>query len=90
MLTAMPPRVSRRLLLALVFAAAGLVNLVANACWLRTGDIHRPNLHVAMRGGWPGFWFTTVLFGMMLIAGVVMLALEWRARLQASSRSSNE
>ena len=75
---------SRRLILALILTGVGIVNLAANACWLRTGDIHRPNAHIVMRGGWPGFWFTTILFGAALIAGLTLLALEWRR----GSRSS--
>lgn len=72
--------VSRRLVAGLVLVGVSLVNLVANAYWLRTGDIHRPNFHAVMRGGWAGFWMTTVVFAILLVAGVVLLALEWRVR----------
>jgi uncharacterized membrane protein len=57
-----------------------LINLIANACWLQTGDIHRPDYHVGMRGGWTGFWITTVVFSGLLIVGLALLLAEWRAR----------
>lgn len=71
---------SRRLVAGLVFVGVGVINLAANGWWLRTGDIHRPNLHAVMRGGWTGFWITTILFTVLLFVGVVLLVLEWRAR----------
>ena len=76
----MDSSVSRRLVAGLVFVAVGLINLVANGYWLRTGDIHRPNFHAVMRGGWTGFWMTTVLFAVLFVVGLVLLMLEWRAR----------
>jgi uncharacterized membrane protein len=63
-----------------MFVVVGLINLTANSCWLRTGDIHRPKYHVGMRGGWTGFWITTVLFSSMLLVGLALLVLEWRVR----------
>jgi uncharacterized membrane protein len=62
-----------------MFVVVSLINLAANSCWLRTGDIHRSNYHVGMRGGWTGFWITTVLFSGMLIVGLAFLVIEWRA-----------
>ena len=70
-----------------VFVVVGLINLVANSCWLYTGDIHRPNFHVGMRGGWTGFWITTVLFSGVLIAGLVLLRAEWRARQRSKQQA---
>jgi uncharacterized membrane protein len=70
-----------------MFVVVGLINLTANSCWLRTGDIHRPNYHVGMRGGWTGFWITTVLFSGMLAAGLALLVVDWRVR-RRSARGS--
>jgi uncharacterized membrane protein len=50
------------------------------SCWLRTRDVHRPNHHFGMRGGWSGFWITTVLFSGLLVVGIVLLLAEWRTR----------
>jgi hypothetical protein len=72
--------VSRRLIAGLVFVGVGMINLVANGYWLRTGDIHHPNYHAVMRGGWTGFWMTTVFFAVLLVVGAILLALEWRER----------
>jgi uncharacterized membrane protein len=71
---------SPRGFIGLVFVIVSLINLTANSCWLRMGDIHRPNYHVGMRGGWTGFWITTVLFSGMLVVGLVLMVLEWHAR----------
>jgi hypothetical protein len=56
-----------------VFIVVGIANLVANLLWFHTGDIHRPQLHVVMRGGWFSFWFTTVMGCGFLIAGIVLV-----------------
>lgn len=77
----MPPdRRARRLTLGLVLTGVAVLNLAANAWWLRTGDVHRPNFHAVMRGGWTGFWITTVLFSAALVAGLVLLVREWTGR----------
>ena len=72
--------ISRRLLLGLILTGLSVLNLVANGYWLRTGDVHRPNFHSVMRGGWTGFWVTTVLYTVLLLLGVVLVGLEWRRR----------
>ena len=56
-----------------VFAFVALVNLTANMCWLRSGDIHKPQLHIVMRGGWNGFWFTTMLACIFGVLGLYLL-----------------
>ena len=62
-----------------IFVLVGLINLGPTVCWLERGDIHRPNFHAGMRGGWTGFWITTVLFSGILAVGLACLVLEWRA-----------
>jgi uncharacterized membrane protein len=71
---------SARGFIGLVFVLISLINLAANSCWLRSGDLHRPNHHFGMRGGWTGFWITTVLFSGLLVVGIVLLLAEWRTR----------
>jgi hypothetical protein len=71
---------SRRLSGALILVGVSVINLVANLSWLQTGDVHRANFHAVMRGGLPGLWMTTVLFGALLLVGLGLLVLEWRER----------
>jgi uncharacterized membrane protein len=81
--------VPRRLVIGFVFVGISLINLVVNLHWLGTGDIHRPNFHSVMRGGWTGFWITTLLYSGLLVIGVVFLFLERRRRRDAQvSRNS--
>jgi len=80
---------SRRLVIGMVFVGVSVLNLVANASWLRTGDVYRPTYRAVMLGGWTGFWITTVLFSALLVVGVVLLALEWRDRTRADARASD-
>jgi len=51
----------------------GLVVLIGSYSWLHTGDIHRPGMHFVMRGGWLGFWFTTVMGALCLAVGALLL-----------------
>jgi uncharacterized membrane protein len=81
--------VSPRLIAGVVLVFVGLINLTANSCWLRTGDIHRPNYHTGMRGGWTGFWITTLLFSGLLVVGFALLVVEWRARRRSEPRSGS-
>jgi hypothetical protein len=67
---------SSRLAAGVVFVALGAINLAANAWWLRTGDVPEPGVFAMMRGGWAGFWFTTICFSGVLAAGLVLVALE--------------
>lgn len=76
----MAARFPPRSFVGVVFVLVSLFNLGANACWLHTGDIHQPNFHVGMRGGWTGFWVTTVMFSTLLLVGVALLIVEWRSR----------
>jgi hypothetical protein len=85
----MASSVSRRLVAGLVLVGISLINLAASGYWLRTGDIHRPNFHGVMRGGWTGFWMTTVLFSGLLMVGVALLVLEWRAKHRPPARISS-
>lgn len=50
-----------------------LINLAANLSWLKTGDIHQLQLHITMRGGWVGFWVTTVLFVVVGFIGFYLI-----------------
>jgi uncharacterized membrane protein len=81
--------VSRRFVAGLVFVGVSLINLAANASWLRTGDVHRPNFHAVMRGGWTGFWMTTLFFAGLLVLGVVLLVFEWRGRRRTQLRGGS-
>lgn len=65
------PGLSRKLF-AGVLIAIGLLNIIANLSWLASGDIHRPQMHVVMRGGWYGFWFSTILFSTLFIIGTLL------------------
>ena len=58
------------------FIFVGLLNLVINLAWIRGGD--RPNFY--MRGGIQGFWVTTVMGAIFVIAGTTMLFLARRKR----------
>jgi hypothetical protein len=53
--------------------SCGAFLVAMNLSWLRTGDIHRPGYHMVMRGGWFGFWFTTVAAVTVIAAGVVLV-----------------
>jgi uncharacterized membrane protein len=72
-----------------VFVGVSLINLAANGYWLHTGDVHRPNFHAVMRGGWTGFWMTTLLFSGLLVAGLILLVFEWLARRRGRMRSGS-
>jgi hypothetical protein len=69
---------SKRLRTAFVLLLVGVPNLFANACWLRTGDVHEPNWHAVMRGGWPAFWVITIGSLVAVIWASVLLLREWR------------
>jgi len=71
---------NRRFRVGCVPVLVGIPNLAANTLWLQAGDIHRPNHHVVMRGGWPGFWIVSILAVSVLVAGIWLLILEWRAK----------
>jgi len=64
---------SARKIIGAIFFLVSLINLTANLSWLRTGDIHKSQFHFTMRGGWEGFWFTTVLAGFLGAAGLYLL-----------------
>ena len=53
----------------------GMVGLLSNGLWLWTGDIHRRQLHIVMRGGWAGCWLTTCLDVVIAMVGVFFLML---------------
>ena len=81
--------VSRRLTAGLILVGISLLNLAANTYWLYTGDVHRPNWHSVMRGGWRGFWVTTVLFSGLFVFGATLLTFEWRAKRRARVRGGS-
>jgi uncharacterized membrane protein len=81
--------VSRRLTAGLILVGISLLNLAANTYWLHTGDVHRPNWHSVMRGGWTGFWVTTVLFSGLFVVGVTLLVFEWHATRRARVRGGS-
>jgi len=56
------------------FIVCGLLNLLVNGIWICTGD--RPNFY--MRGGMGGFWLTTALGALFVVAGLTLLLLARR------------
>jgi hypothetical protein len=47
--------------------------LAANAWWLLGGGPEGRLPYAAMRGGWAGFWQTTVVFAFLLVVGIGLL-----------------
>jgi len=64
---------AKRRVAGLVFVLVSVINLAAAYVWMRTGDVHREQLHVVMKGGRPGLWTTVVIFGVLLVVGLRFL-----------------
>lgn len=52
---------------------AGLICLPINLIWLKTGDIQNSWGSFTMRGGWTGFWVTTVIEVAAIVAGSILI-----------------
>ncbi|HOW60070.1 MAG TPA: hypothetical protein PLO78_10165 [Candidatus Omnitrophota bacterium] len=66
------PNLARKIL-GSIFALVSLVNVIANILWLQSGDVHKPQFHFVMRGGWNGFWFVTVIAVLLGALGLYLL-----------------
>lgn len=71
---------NKRKFTAWLFILVSLLNLVLNYNWLKTGDAHIAQLHTSMKGGWNGFWFTTILFSVLLVVGLYLLLTKGKDR----------
>ena len=63
---------NKKKIIGIVFILVGIINLIANYSWLHTGDIHKPQLHIVMSGGWFGFWLTTIMGAIFAGVGVFL------------------